>query len=162
MPLTSVAFGASSGLGVSAVDRDPYPANNFAVDLGAGVVGFAEVSGLGYEIDHPADAGPDSRVAPAPRRSVARVTEVSLKRGITADLTVWEWVRATVDGKDAARTVTITLLDAHHAPACTWVLRGARPTRWAGPTLSATSTAVAIEELVLAADSIEFSTVSAD
>jgi hypothetical protein len=36
-------------------------------------------------------------------------------------------------------------------------LRGARPTRWVGPTLSATGAAVAIEEHVLVADSIDFS-----
>lgn len=141
---------------MSAVDRDPYSANNFEVDLGAGVLGFAEVSGLGYEIEYLDDARSDDRPARPPKRVVARVSEVSLKRGVTDDLSVWQWVQSAVDGKDEPRTVTIRLLDARRAPACAWVLRGARPTRWIGPTLSATGTAVAIEELVLAADSIEF------
>lgn len=141
---------------MSAVDRDPYCAANFEVELGAGVVGFAEVSGLGYEIDYVDEAG-DDKGAPPVRRAVARVTEVSLKRGITGDLSVWTWVRAAVDGTLEPRTVTVRLLDARREPACVWVLRGARPTRWVGPVLSATGTAVAVEELVLAADSIEFS-----
>lgn len=141
---------------MSAVDSDPYSANNFEVDLGAGVVGFAEVSGLGYEISYLDDAGRDGRTSRPSRRATARVSEVSLKRGVTGDQTVWQWVRAAVAGDDAPRTVTITLLDARRAPACAWVLRGARPARWVGPTLSATGTAVAIEELVLVADAIDF------
>jgi phage tail-like protein len=140
---------------VSAVDRDPYSANNFEVDLGGGAVGFAEVSGLGYEIDYVGRDRNDERSEES-RRVVARVTEVSLKRGVTGDPSVWQWVRAAVDGKDEPRTVTIRLLDAQAAPVCAWVLRGARPTRWSGPTLSAVGTAVAIEELVLMADSLEF------
>ncbi len=141
---------------MSAVDRDPYSANNFEVDLGAGVLGFAEVNGLGYEIEYLDDARTGDRPARPPKRAVARVSEVSLKRGVTDEQSVWQWVQSAVDGKDEPRTVTIRLLDAQHAPVCAWVLRGARPTKWSGPTLSATGTAVAIEELVLAADSIEF------
>lgn len=141
---------------MSAVDRDPYSANNFEVDLGAGPVGFAEVSGLGYEIAYADDVAGD------PRRErsggvIARVTEVSLKRGVTEDLSVWTWVRAAVDGGSEPRTVTIRLLDAQRRSICAWVLHGARPTKWLGPTLVATGASVAIEELVLAADSIDFS-----
>ena len=53
--------------------------------------------------------------------------------------------------------MTIRLLDAQRNPACAWVLRGARPTKWVGPTLSAAGAAVAMEELVLRPDSIDFS-----
>ena len=141
---------------MSAVDRDPYSANNFEVDLGLGVIGFAEVSGLGYEFSYVDEAGPEGR-RPSGERVVARATEVSLKRGVTGDPAIWQWVRAAVAGDDEARTVTIRLLDAQRNPACGWVLRGARPTKWFGPTLSATGTAVAMEELVLRADSIDFS-----
>jgi phage tail-like protein len=142
---------------VSAVDRDPYFANNFEVDLGAGAIGFAEVSGVGYEIDYVDDPDTVKPASQPTKRVVARVTAVSLRRGVTADLSVWRWVHAAVDGSYEPRTVTIRLLDAQRAPVCAWVLRGARPIRWLGPNLSALGTAVAIEELVLAADSIDFS-----
>jgi phage tail-like protein len=140
---------------VSAVDRDPYSANNFEVDLGDGPVGFAAVSGLGYEIAYADDATGDPRRAQT-GRVTAQVAEVSLKRGVTGDQSVWTWVRSAVDGKVEPRTVTIRLLDARQQPVCAWVLRGARPTKWFGPALTATGTSVAIEELVLTADSIEF------
>jgi len=142
---------------VSAVDSDPYSANHFEVDLGVGVIGFAEVSGLGYEIDYVEEAAPDRRRPPA-TRIVARVTEVGLRRCVNGDPAVWQWVHAAVAGKDEPRTVTIRLLDAQGNPACQWVLRGARPIRWLGPALSATATSVAMEELVLRAESIEFTT----
>lgn len=142
---------------MSAVDRDPYSANNFEVDLGSGPVGFAEVTGLGYEIAYGDDASGDPRRDRADKVT-ARVTEVSLKRGMSDDLSVWTWVRAAVAGEDEPRTVTIRLLDAQQRPVCAWVLHGARPTKWNGPALVATGASVAIEEIVLAADSIEFST----
>ena len=146
---------------MSAVDRDPYSANNFEVDLGEGPVGFAEVSGLGYEFEYP-DEGRDDPPRSPIGKVTARVTEVSLKRGVTGDPAVWTWVRAAVDGEYEPRTVTIRLLGPQRTAACEWVLRGARPTKWLGPTLAATGTSVAIEELVLAADSIEFSATTGD
>jgi len=155
-PQASITFGASSSLGVSAVDRDPFIAHNFDVDLGAGPIAFAEVSGLGYEIDYVDDSGTAERTREKKKRAVARVTEVRLRRGVTGDMSLWRWVGAALAGSYETRTVTIRLLDAQGAPACAWVLRGARPIKWLGPTLSAMGSAVAIEELVLAADSIEF------
>jgi len=146
---------------VSAVDSNPYLANNFEVDLGAGPVGFAEVSGLGYEIAYAEDTTDDPRRGRT-GKVTARVTEVSLKRGVTQDLSVWTWVRAAVDGGYEPRTVTIRLLDAQRRPICAWVLHGARPSKWVGPILAAAGTSVAIEELVLAADSIEFSAAGDD
>jgi hypothetical protein len=114
------------------VDGDPLGACNFEVELGGEVVGFSEVLGLGYE--------PEER----------RVLAVTLRRAAGRDAALWAWALW-----PEPRTVVITLLDARREPACRYVLERARPVRWAGPALSATSTEVAMEELVLAAEGLD-------
>lgn len=47
-------------------------------------------------------------------------------------------------------TATITLLDAGWQVVCSWTLRNVYPSGWTGPTLSASSNKVAIEQLELA------------
>jgi phage tail-like protein len=135
----------------AASERDPLAAFNFEVALGDQVIGFAEVAGLGGEIDYGVPS------AGAPGRTVSgRVGEVRLRRGVTGDAVLWSWFDRVLHGADDPRTVTITLLDAQRRPACAWVLTGARPTRWSGPHLVAGVPAPAVEELALAADGIEF------
>ncbi|HEY0452835.1 phage tail protein [Actinophytocola sp.] len=49
-----------------------------------------------------------------------------------------------------AGTATITLLDAAWQAVCSWTLRNVYPSGWTGPTLSASSKNVAVEQLELA------------
>ena len=114
------------------MDGDPIGACNFLVDLDGEQVGFSQVLGLGFE--------PEQRLA----------TPVTLRRAAGSDLALWLWAL-----KPEPRTVTVTLLDARLEPACRYVLQRARPVKWTGPDLDASSTEVAMEELVLAADGIE-------
>lgn len=135
------------------VREDPYAAFNFEVDIGGVVVGFAEVIGLGCEIDYPeTDEG----------RIASRVNDVIFRRGVTGDLSIWAWVRTVMSGERDARTVTVSLLDERRNPVCVWVLVGARPTKWSGPTFMAMGTEVAMEELVVSADGLEFTAPSSD
>jgi phage tail-like protein len=125
---------------------DPYGAHNFTVEINDVAVAFAEVSGLGYEFDY----------TDADQSFTSHVTDVTLRRGITGDTTVWSWVRSAVRGRPDGRTVTIRLLDDRRAEVCSWVLREARLRRWSGPTLNAIGGTIAIEEIVLTAQSLEF------
>lgn len=125
-------------------DRDAHSACNFDVDLGGESVGIAEVSGLGFELDYRGDV------------PVGRVDNVTLRRAVTGDLTLWSWVRRALGGALGPGTVTVTLLDSRREPVCLWELRGARPLKWNGPDFNARATDVAMEELVLTADGLEF------
>ena len=113
------------------MDGDPLGSSAFEVDLGDRSVGCSEVTGLAFE--------PGARPA----------ATVTLRRGVSRDDALLEWAR-----RPEPRRVTITLLDGRHEPARRYVLLGARPVRWTGPALDALSTAVATEELVLAADDL--------
>jgi phage tail-like protein len=132
-------------------ERDAFSAGNFEVQLGSESVGFAEVSGLGLELDYTGDA------------IVGRVNRVTLRRAVTGDLTLWAWVRRTLDGAFEPWTMTVTLLDSRREPVCVWELRGARPVKWNGPDLNAMGGGeVAMEELVLTAEGLELRSGRAD
>jgi len=81
---------------------------------------------------------------------------VTFKRGLIGDLRLFEWLKSTRDGTIDRRTVTITLLDETRSPVCQWRLLGAQPRKWTAPALSARGKDVAIEELVLIGEQLEF------
>jgi phage tail-like protein len=109
-------------------EREPLAASSFEVEAGELRVGCSEVLGLALE---PAAEPPAT---------------VTLRRAAGLDDALLAWAR-----HPEPRRVVVTVLDARREPACRYVLDKARPVRWAGPALDALSTAVATEELVLAA-----------
>jgi phage tail-like protein len=125
---------------------DPCGVQNFEVEIDDRAVGFCAVSGLGCEFDYADDGRP----------MTSRITEVTLRRGITGDPTLWSWARSVLRGEPDARTVRVQLLDDRREAVCSWVLEGARLRRWSGPALDAAGGAVALEEVVLTAESVEF------
>jgi phage tail-like protein len=125
---------------------DPYGANNFTVEINDIAVGFAEVFGLGCEFDY--TEGDES--------VTSRATDVTLRRGITGETEVWSWLRSVMRGTADGRTVKVRLLDDRHMEVCSWILGEVRLRRWSGPTLKAIGGTLAMEEIVLTAQSVEF------
>jgi phage tail-like protein len=84
---------------------------------------------------------------------------VTLERAVdqssSATVRGWlqNWVTAWTNyGTLPATTVTVQLLDYQQNPVMRWALSNARPSKWIGPSLSATEEKVAIETLVLEHD----------
>jgi phage tail-like protein len=138
-------------------DRQPYRSFNFRVEIdGIGEAQFAEVVIPDAEIavvEYREGADPTSATRKLPGR--VRYGNVLLKRGITSDLSLYQWFRALVSGDFQARDAVILLLDAERQPVRRWIARDAWPTKYAGPALNAKNHEVAIEELELAVESIE-------
>jgi phage tail-like protein len=141
----------------------PYSAFNYLVDLGTGdtdsaQAGFSEVSGLGMEINI-AEYRNGNEKDNAPRKITGsyKVPDVTLKRGLIGSLDLYEWLNDVRNGsQEALRTVTIQQLsEDRESVAMTWKLTNARPIKYTAPTLSATGTDIAIEELSLAAERID-------
>lgn len=142
---------------------NPYGRFNFIVKLGdiggedqvAG--GFSDVSGLGSEVVYAEyrngnDKGNHVRKIP----TLTKTGDVTLKRGLIGDMRLFEWLSSTREGNPSPQTVTIVLLDEARNPVCSWVLHRAQPKKWASTPLSATATDVAIEELVLVCEQLDF------
>lgn len=142
-----------------AVRRDnPYAGFNFEVDLGDGAVaGFSEVSGLSIEVQTIAyREGSDKRNMVRKLAGLAKVSDVTLKRGIVGGLELYQWLQQGVQGAVQKRMVVIRLWTEDRSEvAVTWKLIGAFPVKLTHGPLRAAESQVAVEELVLAADALE-------
>jgi phage tail-like protein len=145
-----------------AVLRDtPYGGFNFRVQLGADpgsvLAGFYEVSGLAAEVGVTEyRSGNDASNAPRKVLGLAKYSDVTLKRGLIGSTDLWDWFRTARDGAPERRDVVIQLLSEDHTQVVmAWRLRGCFPVKYVGPTLRATASDVAVEELVLSVERVD-------
>lgn len=138
---------------------------NFRVKLGdvndetADTGGFQEVSGLGLEIGMAEYRNGNFGFNHVQKiMGLSKTPDVTLKRGVIGDLTLHEWVDSVQKAgsqETSRKTVTISLLaEDRQTVVQQWVLTQARPLKYTGPTLSGAGSEVAVEELVLACESI--------
>lgn len=116
---------------------------------------FAECDGLELRLDvvRVREGGDPRRV-----RLVAggcSSGEVTLRRGMTRSLDLWEWMAAVVDDPSQRADVTVAMLAPDGSRRATFRLTGCLPTRLRAPRLHATDAIVAVEELQLAAETLE-------
>ena len=138
-------------------DRQPYRTYNFRVEIdGIGEAQFAEVVVPTAEIavvEYREGADKSSATRKLPGR--VKYGNVVLKRGITADVSLYQWFRAVSQGDFQPRNVMIVLLDAQRQDVRRWLARDAWPVKYDGPALNAQNNEVAIETLELAVEEIE-------
>jgi len=135
---------------------NPYGAFNFIVALGDGtesetVGGFSDCSGLGREVSYSEYRnGNESFNTVRKIANSYKTDDITLKRGLSGSLALFEWLKNTGNGEHDPRLVTITLLDDARNTVASWELRNAQPKKWTGPTLAAKGGGeVAMEELSL-------------
>ncbi len=146
---------------------DPYGAFNFMVKLGNSggedqiTGGFSDVSGLANEVKYSEYRNGNDKENHVRKIPNINTTEnVTLKRGVIGDLSLFTWLKATREGTINKQTVTITLLDEARSPVCRWVLQDAQPQKWTLSALAAKGGGeVAMEELHLVAERIDFQSV---
>lgn len=137
---------------------DPLQSFTFMIDANGLQGYFTSIDGLGSE--HEVAVGkyitPEGKEVQA--KAPGRLTwgDVTLKRGITADMNMWAWRQLVVDGKvkDARKAVSITLLDRTYTAVVTWNLTNAWPSKISAMTLSSDSNDFAIEEMTLVHEGI--------
>ncbi|HEX8845938.1 MAG TPA: phage tail protein [Pyrinomonadaceae bacterium] len=127
---------------------DPYRGFNFLVELdGITEAGFQEVDGLDSStdaIDYREGSDPlYLRKLPG----LNKHSPITLKRGITDSDKLWKWRQTVVTGKTERKNGSIVLLDETGKEKLRWNFLNAWPSKWTGPSLNATSNAVAIETL---------------
>lgn len=147
----------------------PYGAFNFVVEMPTGrdsadpLGGFSEVTGMGTEMTIAEYRNGNALVNhPQKLPLLHKTNDVTLKRGVVNSEDFWGWVADVRRiGPGAKRPqVVITLRDEAGAPKQRWILRNVFPMKYTGPTLNAKgSQDVAMEELVLSAEQIDFEAV---
>jgi phage tail-like protein len=146
-----------------AVLRDnPYGEFNFLVDLGTGntdgpEAGFQECSAIGMEVAVAEYRnGNDKNNGVRKITGLAKVADVTLRRGIIGSLSLYQWLDAVRNGDQSLRTVRIQLQsEDHSAVVQTWILHRARIVKHVSGPLNAKGTDVAMEELTLAYERLE-------
>jgi phage tail-like protein len=147
-----------------AVLRDrPYAQFNFLVDLGTGATdgpeaGFQECGALSMSVDViEYRNGNDKENNPRKLTGLARVSDVTLKRGIIGSLALYKWLDQIRNGDPAGlRTVVIHLQNEDHtAIVMTWKLLRARIVKHTSGPLNGKGTDVAMEEITLAYERLE-------
>ena len=139
--------------------KDPVAAYSFEVEAGGALLGaFRECAGIGSEtsvIEYAYVKGKQTWIHKEP--GTHKYTNITLKRGVTKDMDLWDWRGKVLDGKmkDARRSCTVTVYDTEHNPMAEWVLNDAWPSKLSGPTFNAQNNEIAIEELEIVHEGIK-------
>jgi phage tail-like protein len=141
---------------------DPYSSGNFMVVIqgiledGRSVrASFTEVSGLDVEVTpiEYRNGSEDITVRKIP--GLKKFPNIVLKRGITGDLTLWQWVKTVLDGQVQRADGTITLLNDNREAVMVWRFRRGWPCKLTGPALKAKGNEIAIETLEVCHEGLE-------
>jgi phage tail-like protein len=140
--------------------KDPLGGYNFHImidNITGG--GFKECTGLGLSQEMGTyregnDHGLGLRKIPA----LSTVPNITLKRGIITERSLWDWFMDIKEGKENRRQMTIVLENDQHIAQITWHLVDCFPIRWSGPTLDATSNEFGFEEVEICCEDIHLDT----
>ena len=138
--------------------QDPYRNFRFRVEIdGVQIAGFSEVA-IGATttdvIDYREGTDP-SRTRKLP--GLTKYGNVTLKRGVTNSLELFQWHKQVANGSIATnrKTVTIVVQDEAGADKARFVVTDAWPAKYDAADLNAKGNEVLIEELELANEGIE-------
>jgi len=135
---------------------DPFASFNFKLEVeGITVAGFSEVTGLNQEsnvIDYREGQEP---ITPRKLPGLNKFGNVTLKRGISPDLSVYNWRKTVTDGDIERRNASVVLHNEKHEEVVRWNLVNAWPSKYTGPDLKANANEVAIESVELTHEGVE-------
>jgi phage tail-like protein len=137
--------------------KDPYRGFNFRVELdNTSVAAFRECTGLTTNRD-PVDyrEGTDAWLSVRKLPGLAKMTNITLKRGITDNKDLWNWYKNILNGTDDRRNGAIVLQDEQHNDVLRWNFQNGWICKWEGPSVNATSNDVAIESIEICHERIE-------
>ncbi len=134
--------------------RDPLGSMRFFVDIGNVITGsFRECGGLGSETEliesKEALKGGFTVFIKAP--GALKWENISLKRGITNSMEIWEWRKEVEQGnvEGARMNGSIIMYDSEGQQSARWNFIRGWPQKVSGPSFNATSNEIGVEELVI-------------
>lgn len=130
----------------------PHAKFRFKVEIdGLEAGGFSEASGFDASIDViEYREGDMTAETPMKVPGLKKYGNVTLKQGLTTGTVLFDWLKTGVNGPIERKTLTLTLLDESQAPAASWQIINAWPTKYTAPDFNATSSELAIESIEIA------------
>jgi phage tail-like protein len=141
--------------------EDPLVAFKFGLEIEGKLSGyFTSVGGIGSEsevVEHKivdSDTG-ETIIQKIPGRLTW--TEVSLKRGVTSSVDVWEWRQQVVDGKidDARTNCSIIAYNQANEEIARWNFENAWPSKVTGPDMDSGGTDYMVEDMTIVHEGME-------
>ena len=131
---------------------DPLGAFNFIVEIdGVTQGGFSECTGLDSETDVIEYRNGDEDITVRKLPGLKKFSNVTLKRGFSTNLELWDWRQRVMAGDIERKNVSIVLYEeAGTQPAnerLRWNLQHAWPSKWTGAELKANANEIAIETI---------------
>ncbi|MBE0430672.1 MAG: phage tail protein [Dehalococcoidia bacterium] len=126
----------------------------FKVDVGGVITGyFTECSGLGSETEIVESKVVNDKGVEVVLKVPGRLKwgDITLKRGITSDMQIWDWRKKVEDGdvNGARRNGSIVMYDQSLRERARWNFMNGWPSKVSGPSPKADSNEIGIEELVI-------------
>jgi phage tail-like protein len=138
-------------------ELDYVTSNRFYIELERNITAsFSECSGLAAKVkrENYFEGGVNEQ-----QRVILGQTEfsdVTLKRGITDDVSFWTWMSESMsETRKERRNINILVFNQAGETMQCWTLIGAIPVGWKAPSLQASANTVAIEELTLAYEGLK-------
>ena len=135
--------------------EDPLVAFKFGLEIEGKLSGyFTQVGGIGSETEVITQKVVNSETGETIINQIpGRLswTPITLKRGVTSSMDIWDWRQQVVEGKvDTARTnCSIVAYSQDNAEIARWNLENAWPSKVTGPEMDAGSTNYMIEDVTI-------------
>lgn len=139
---------------------DPLISAQFAVEFQGVIQGsFQECTGMGSENEVVEYKASGEKGAYVIHKLPGRMTwnNITLKRGITDSMDLWEWRKLVEEGKidEARKNGSIIMFDQTGKEIARWNFQNAWPCKLTGPTANAGENSAAIEELEITHEGYE-------
>jgi phage tail-like protein len=139
-------------MAITGMRQTPIPSFSFYIELDHVLSGsFRECSGLGSESEVIEDKETKDHGQFVIRKVPGRLkwTNISLKRGITTNMDIWDWRKKVEEGNvdDARMNGSIMMYDQDGTAVARWDFKDGWPSKVSGPSMNAQNNEIGIEEL---------------
>jgi len=135
---------------------DPYGSYIFKVEIDNVIsAGFSQVSGLSIEVavESKKEGGVNHMEHHFPKN--IQYPKLTLKRGMIDIDSLWKWYQDVLLGDIVRKNGSVCLYDDNGKQIRRWNFFNAYPTKWEGPSLNASSAAIATETFVIVHDQLK-------
>jgi phage tail-like protein len=136
---------------------DPFRGFNFRLEIDdTTVAAFSEVSGLqsdGEVADY--RTGMDLQLTNRKLPGLRKFGPITLKRGMLADSTLWDWYKNITTGQPDRRNGTVILMDEQRVDVLRWHFQSAFPNKVQASEFKAAGNEVVVESVELVVENIE-------
>jgi|FLYN01.1.fsa_nt_gi phage tail-like protein len=139
---------------------DPLTSYHFYVEIdGITQAQFRECSGLTSEsqIIEYKEAGKNGQTIIKKVPGALKWSDITLKRGVTDVMELWEWRKKVEDGKvdEARKNGSIVLYNQNNEEVARWNFIDGWPSKISGPQANANNNEIAVEELTICHEGLE-------